>query len=78
MPRVGRMFAAYTFLRLAVFVAVLVVLPLLGMSGLPAVLLAIVGSAVVSLLAFRRQRAQLAEAMERRAIARRRGEDPPR
>ena len=69
--RPGRLFVSYTLLRLATFGGVALVLYLLGFRELPLVLTAIVVSAVVSVVAFRSQRAQLTEALEQSAEARR-------
>ncbi len=65
-PSVGRIYAGYMFLRLLLFGIALAICIFCGMSGLLAVLVALVVSGLVSYPLARRQRDEIAEAFQQR------------
>lgn len=65
-PAVGRAFAAYSALRLVLFVMVCATLYLVGLRDLPLVGTAVIVSAILSLIVLRQQREELARAVAAR------------
>jgi hypothetical protein len=65
-PSVGRIYAGYMFLRLLLFGIALAMLILVGMSGLLAVIVALLVSGVISYPLARRQRDEIAAAFQQR------------
>jgi flagellar biosynthesis component FlhA len=66
-PSVGRTAALYTAMRVGLFVVVLLLLMAVGLPSFPALLLALLISLVGSVFVLRRQREELARALEGRA-----------
>ena len=67
---VGRIYAGYLFLRLLLFGIALAICMLFGMSGLLAVIVALVVSGLVALPLARRQRDDIAAAFQQRRSGR--------
>jgi hypothetical protein len=65
-PSIGRIYAAYLGIRMAIFLAILALCIVAGLRGLVAVLVALVISGVLSYPLARRQRDALTRQFERR------------
>ena len=69
-PSVGRIYAAYLGLRFGLFAVALAICILFGMSGLLAVIVALLVSGVVAYPLARRQRDDIARAFQQRRTGR--------
>jgi len=81
-PRGGRAAVVYTGMRLALFLVCLAAVYVIGLRGFTALLVALVGSGLISLFLLARQRTEMSMAVDRRmsrlrtrAQARTRAED---
>jgi hypothetical protein len=69
-PSVGRIYAGYMGLRLLLFGMALAICILLGMNGLLAVIVALLVSGVIAYPLAKRQRDEIAEALQQRRRSR--------